>query len=105
MNDQLSNLSSVLHGDAGLLSAALAWIGLARFVLKLFNTWLESFFTGMLNATTGNDKLKDLANRVMSSFWYQILHYTVNWITSVSLPKIENLKLNETSSSGSNSGK
>ena len=91
LTDQVHNLSAVLQGDAGLLPALITWIGLARFLLKVINSWVESFFTGILNNFPENSIVRKWALGITDSLWYAILHYTANWLLSISLPKFENL--------------
>jgi len=96
MNDQIENLWSILSGDAGWLAALLTWIGVARFLLKVVNSWIESFFTGLLNSFPEDSNVRGWALGITNSFGYKMTHYICNWILSLSLPKFENLNKNET---------
>lgn len=90
----MNELINLLQGDNGLPAQIVAWMGALRVPLKLVSGKVQDFLTKLVAYVQGTPELDDdlMLSRVLSSRWYRVLVFILDYAGSIKLPTADSLK-------------
>lgn len=79
-------LDKLPPGAAHFLGGLIVWIGVAKFVMKPFNGWLQTRLTEALSRAARDEKGAAAVHAVLDTRVYRVTAFLLDWTCSVKLP-------------------